>query len=453
VVATLVVAAACHKPLTDRCFECSGPGDPFCGPGVACVAAPEGKQFKFWCECGGGSTDIHADAEIEVVADPSIEEPHADVGDDEAMNEIESEDADDVHYPDCVPSCGGKECGDDGCGGGCGTCDPWKSCESGRCVTKGTVCAGTTCPGVYGYDVVCNAQDHCEYVSKDNTGWRSHDVWVHVPAGSFTMGSPTGEGGHESHEEPQHDVTFAKGYLIGKYEVTVLQYEACLAASPTKCTTPSTADWDGAGWGVNYSLGSPAPKTDRPEHPQNGLTWSQARAVCAWTCFGCRLPYESEWEYAASGPVHRKYPWGDVPEPDCDHAVWDPDGDWQRPWGCDPCTTTGCSGTSPVGSKPLGASWSGALDMAGNVWEWVQDCWHSGYDGDGDGLVKTAGKDHPVDGTAWEGEGCTTGSNRVKRGGGFNTRDAAYLRSSGRDYDGPSVRYAGFGARCLRPLP
>ena len=203
----------------------------------------------------------------------------------------------------CTRQCGGKVCGDDGCGGTCGTCPADTTCQSGQCVASATVCNGVTCPVVSGYDVTCNARQHCEYANVDTSGWKQWDVWVHVPAGTFTMGSPPGEG--FSDEKPQHTVTFAKGYLIGKYEVVVQQYEACQSASPGTCTEPSTADWDGcSGLGVNTSANG------RGTHPQNGLMWDQLGAVCTW--LGGRRPSEAEWEYAATGPTHRKYPWGDM---------------------------------------------------------------------------------------------------------------------------------------------
>lgn len=325
----------------------------------------------------------------------------------------------------CVPSCGGKVCGADGCGGTCGTCPADSRCEAGQCVLSDTVCGGVTCPVVSGYNVTCNAQQHCEYANTDTTGWRQWDVWVHVPAGSFTMGSS--DAGSES--TPAHTVTFAKGYLMGKYEVTAAQYEACQSASPGTCTLPSTTDWNGLSWNTNTS------ERGRSNHPQNGLTWEQLGAVCTW--LGGRRPSEAEWEYAATGPTHRQYPWGDSPTPDCTHAVFDSDGSGSRPWGCDSCTITGCSGTKTVGSMPAGASWSGALDMAGNVWEWVEDWWHSDYSG------------APTDGSAWV---TPTGALRVLRGGSF-IHEGARLRSSYRYYASPSFRYAHFGGRCLRPLP
>jgi formylglycine-generating enzyme required for sulfatase activity len=220
-------------------------------------------------------------------------------------------------------------------------------------------------------------------------------------------------------EEPQHAVTFANGYLVGKYEVTVAQYEACNGASPTTCTAASTADWSASGWGTNTSAGG------RSAHPQNGLTWNQAGAVCSW--LDARLPSEAEWEYAATGPLHRVYPWGDAPDPTCanDTAVMYSGG-----YGC------GTGGTWAVGSKPAGAAWCGALDMAGNVWEWSADWTHASYTG------------APTDGSAWV---SPDGTRRVYRGGSF--ANTVTFRASLRNDQAPTFRDAITGARCVRDLP
>lgn len=166
---------------------------------------------------------------------------------------------------------------------------------------------------------------------KSNNDWTPHTrefdgiLMALVPAGCFQMGSIAG---NES-ERPVHQVCFEAPFWIDVYEVTNEQY------GPILC-----ADF------------SPA-----PDQPRLCLNWTDAQAYC--TARGGRLPTEAEWEYAARGPDGLVYPWGN--EFDEDNAVWGYNAD-RHP--------------SPVGSKPEGMSWIGAYDMAGNVWEWVND-WHS----------------------------------------------------------------------------
>jgi len=306
--------------------------------------------------------------------------------------------------------------------------------EDGAAVTAGfgplgvVICGPTTCPALTGYTPTCNTSNHCEYARTSPTAgtWHEDDVWIYVPAGNFPMGAPATEVGSLNNERPVHAVTFAQGFFIGKYEVTTRTYEACEGA--TSCTLPSVADWAGDGWGLNRTSNARAP------HPQNGVTWAQAGEICAW--LGGRRLSEAEWEYAAKGPTtHRKYPWGDSPEPTCANgtAVWNEAGG-AAGYGC------GIGGTWPVGQKVAGLSAVGALDMAGNLWEWVEDCTHADYTG------------APIDGSTWTTD-CNAISSRVLRGGSFNDVAAVTLRGARRGNAAPPNRRAEFGARCLRPLP
>ena len=302
--------------------------------------------------------------------------------------------------------CGGESCG------------PEEVCRDGACTWSGK-CGSTVCPPLSGFQSSCNAHGFCryEYAGDAPEPWRAYDQWIFVPPGSFEMGQAGAEDGESwcsgDCERPVRVVTFAEGFFIAKYAITVDAYEACEAAGV--CGPPSVDDWDAWGSGLNRSA------EGRGAHPQNGLQWQQARDFCGFV--GGRLPSESEWEYAAKGPLHRKYPWGDTPEPTCDHAVF-----YDGAAGC------GLSGTGPVGQKQAGASWCGALDMAGNVWEWVEDYWHWDYSGAPDDGRPRLSPHSPY---------------RVTRGGSA-TYDASSMRSAIRLSVAPGYRYSFLGARCLK---
>jgi len=229
--------------------------------------------------------------------------------------------------------------------------------------------------------------------------------WVTLPGGSFTMGSET------SHpdEKPRHKVT-VRTFQMAKTEATVEQYKACVDAGA--CAQPDAGGY--CNWG----------KSGRENHPINCVDWAEAQAFAKWA--GGRLPTEAEWEYAArSGGKEQRYPWGDE-EATCERAVMDHGG-----WGC------GRDSTWPACSKPRGDTRQGLCDMAGNVWEWVQDRYHDSYNG------------APADGSAWE---SPSGSLRVGRGGswGFNGLVVRYLSTADRDVLDPGVRLDDGGVRLAR---
>jgi len=218
----------------------------------------------------------------------------------------------------------------------------------------------------------------------------------------------------EPAELPAHAVRLREGFFVAKYEATVRRYEAC--QTEQFCFDPVVCTFVG-GLGQDSNLAA-----DRLDHPVNCLTKVQAEEFCLWR--GGRLPSEAEWEWAAAGPVHHRYPWGDAPL-DCDHAVYSacvPDG----------------SGL-PVGSAERGASHFGALDMVGNVAEWVQDCWHASYVG------------APVDSSPWLdacGAGAPVRSNHW-------VAQPRYVRTAARQNMGAFLPNPVFmGVRCVRdPAP
>jgi formylglycine-generating enzyme required for sulfatase activity len=170
-------------------------------------------------------------------------------------------------------------------------------------------------------------------------------VMVHVPGGTFQMGSAEGDPDAEEIEFPQHAVTL-DGFWIDQTEVTNAQYRQCEEAGA--CQAPSTdCEWGG------YE------HAHRENHPVVCVDWYMAAAYCEWV--GARLLTEAEWEYAARGPDNFIYPWGDSPP---DNTLLNYGGNVED--------------TTEVGSYLDGASWCGVLDLAGNVWEWVAD-WYGKY--------------------------------------------------------------------------
>jgi formylglycine-generating enzyme required for sulfatase activity len=185
------------------------------------------------------------------------------------------------------------------------------------------------------------------------------DSMVLVPKSTFTMGQPSPD--PYSLEAPAHSVSL-DAYCIDRTEVTVAAYEECVAES--RCEpAPRTVD---------HLPGNPrypdpglcnGGKPHLGEHPINCVTWYHADAYCK--SLDKRLPTEAEWELAARGRDGRTFPWGNE-APKRDDAV-------QRLNWAAMSYTLGKSATTRVGQFPTGASPYGALDMAGNVEEWLGD--------------------------------------------------------------------------------
>ena len=338
----------------------------------------------------------------------------------------------------CRPlTCGsaGVSCGeiDDGCGGAldCGGCGVDEVCSpDGACLATSATCGGIVCPSLPGYRHQCNEQRHCRYtrrlVAED---WHQHDRWIYIPPGSFPMGQGPEDPLSFQWNLPQHQVTFADGYLVSELEVTVTQYEACVAAGA--CASASIPGGDAA----LYPFGLSGSDNGRTRHPQNGLSRVSATAVCAW--LAGRLPTEAEWERAATGSLHRAYPWGnDAPSCAADHGSFKLAadeaglGDFQE--GC------GTGGTLEVGTSVGGLSASGVADMSGNLSEWVEDCWHGSYE------------EAPADGSAWT-QGCE-GSNGILRGGNYRHAPGVNLALAMRHESNPEAADGSTGARCVRDL-
>jgi len=234
---------------------------------------------------------------------------------------------------------------------------------------------------------------------------------LYVPAGDFTMGDSADHAQAEcervspsnqcipntsisyTDEAPAHTV-YLDAFWIDQTEVTNAMYSRCVQAG--NCMSNS-------GGNTNY--------------PVVNVTWSDATTYCGWA--GRRLPTEAEWEKAARGTDKRTFPWGNA-APSCSLANFAYSG-----------TKKCAGGVAAVGSYLAGASFYGALDMAGNVWEWVSDWFAPGYD--------PAPQRNPT--------GPATG---VKRGmrGGSNWNPAGFLASTGRSYYDPAKPLNVIGFRC-----
>ncbi len=230
---------------------------------------------------------------------------------------------------------------------------------------------------------------------------RDGSVLVWVPPGEFFMGRVDGDERAEQNEQPRHGVRITQGFFLGKYELTHAQYREFCRRTGRRAPT------------LQFEFKDP----DR--HPAGQLTWNDAQAYCTWARL--RLPTEAEWEWAARGSDGRLFPWGN-----------------DEPKGTGRCSRDtlddGYERTSPVGSFPDGASPFGALDMAGNVWEWVEDKY---------GPYSAESQVDP--------RGARSGPDRVHRGGFWGSRvDScrATQRARGRlDYT-----HVGIGMRvCLSP--
>ncbi|WP_144139879.1 SUMF1/EgtB/PvdO family nonheme iron enzyme [Paraburkholderia sp. BCC1884] len=226
-------------------------------------------------------------------------------------------------------------------------------------------------------------------------------VMIAVAAGAFSMGTNT----DDPSEKPVHRVTIASSFAIGKYPVTVEQWNACVAASACQKLTPES----------NTNKAAPA----------RDLSWDDAQQYVKWlaktTGKPYRLPTEAEWEYADRGGTTTTYWWGDQMRKGSANCK-----DCGDPWHKEGPETVGSFAPNPLG----------LYDMNGGVWEWTADCWHNSYQG------------APADGIAWDSPGCEM---RVIRGGSW--REAGnYMLSATRFKYSAGVRQSQDGLRVAKDL-
>jgi len=265
-----------------------------------------------------------------------------------------------------------------------------------------------------------------------------------VRGGEFVMGADGGEEGRP--EGPPRTVRIKRDFAIGKHEVTNAEFRAFVSATGYEaekgCRGKFGGEWEHhpESFWADLMLG----QDSKPDHPVACVNWLDARAYVAWLAGKSgqpyRLPSEAEWEYAARGGVSGDFPWGPEPNQGCGHAnVYDSSAQsmhgysWQ-PAACD----DGFPMLAPVGRlQPNGF---GLHDVAGNLWEWVEDCYEAPYPAD-----------IPTDGSAY---GPPPGQcdRRSVRGGSWTSR-ISRQRLAFRGRDPEDLRYSIFGFRVARSLP
>jgi formylglycine-generating enzyme required for sulfatase activity len=228
-----------------------------------------------------------------------------------------------------------------------------------------------------------------------------------VPAGSFTMGSPSTEAGRFDNEGPQHKVTIANPFAVSKFEVTFEQWDIC--AADGDC--PEGISDSGFGHG---------------QQPVINVNWADAQRYAAWLAKATGKPYrllsEAEYEYAARGGTQTAYPWGDEVgnnNADCIGCG--------SPW----------DNSEPAPVNSFTANRFGFYGVVGSIWEWVEDCVHTNYG------------DAPTDGSPWTKNGNC--NNRMVRGGNWKL-SPANVRSATRNWYSADGRDSGLGFRVGRTL-
>jgi formylglycine-generating enzyme required for sulfatase activity len=234
---------------------------------------------------------------------------------------------------------------------------------------------------------------------------------VVVPAGSFTMGSPNSRKGCDDGEGPQHQVTFARTFAVGRFAVSFDEWDACVADGG--CGGYRPAD---QGWG-------------RGRRPVINVSLNDAKAYLAW------LSRKTGKEYQLLSEAEREY----VTRAGTSTSFW---------WGSSITTNQanyegysygGSKGVSRQKTEPVDSfqpnPW-GLYQVHGNVWEWTEDCYHDNYNG------------APTNGSAWTTGDCGL---RALRGGSWNAPPGD-LRADHRYGDIPAIRNGNIGFRIGRTL-
>ena len=252
---------------------------------------------------------------------------------------------------------------------------------------------------------------------------------VVLPAGEFTMGSPKSEKDRRNDEGPQHTVTIARPFAVGRFEVTKAEFEAFVRESHydagDKC-------WTFEGGKINERSGRSWRNpgfSQSGDHPVACVDWDDAKAYMVWLSKKTgksyyRLLSEAEWEYAARAGKATPFSTGQMITTD------------QANFDGNQMSRQGHHGGKTVPAGSFAANAFGLHDMHGNVCEWVEDCFNTNYSG------------APSDGSAWTAGDCGF---RVLRGGSWGDPPES-LRSAVRFSFRTDVRFSDFGFRVARTL-
>jgi iron(II)-dependent oxidoreductase len=277
-------------------------------------------------------------------------------------------------------------------------------------------------------------------------------VMIYVPSGQFEMGYSDAQreeinrmysDGRDEWvgvEQFSHTVIL-NAFWIDQTEVTNAQF--CKFLNERGNQIEEGISWfePGAGHGgivyghIEVTDGVFSPKPGYENHPVIEVSWYGASAYCAWV--NGRLPTEAEWEYAARGPDASLYPWGNVFD---GNLVNFRDASFtftSRGFEKDTAYNDGFASWSPVGCYPGGASWCGALDMSGNVWEWVSDWFDRDY-------YANSPTENP--------QGPESGTLRIGKGGSWYDPRWRMCAGERKGLSSSSFRMHWIGFRCVVPI-
>lgn len=261
---------------------------------------------------------------------------------------------------------------------------------------------------------------------------------VIIPEGSFIMGSPETEEGHES-TETQHRVVISKPFAIGKYPVTKGEFRQFVAQSGYNAKGKCSSLDEQGNMIESEQFNWETPGFDQTDDdPVICVSAIDAEAYATWlskkTGKNYRLPSESEYEYAArAGTTTARY-WGESQDDGCAYANGHGYESEKEFFGKMANCDDGFVYTSPVGNYKPNAF--GLYDMLGNAWVWCADCWHDDY------------LEGPDTEAPWDKEGCKI---RVMHGGSFISHYTS-LRAAARHKAEEELRYHNYGMRIARDV-